>query len=222
MAVKKMPIAKLVEDMSFYPRNAVDDTHVADLVRAIRAEVKVPPIVVEASTLRIVDGVHRRRALMKVLGGSVEYAVDLRSYANDAELFIDAVKLNASHGRKLDRQDQARVVLRLQELQVDEKTIAATLHVPASQVQRLSVRVVYDTGGGIVPSKRGFEHLRGHTLSDDQIAVMGDVRSGEAGRLCIELTKMLAAGLVNLNDQEIRGRLQSLAGTIQEALKLAA
>jgi hypothetical protein len=214
-----VPAASLIEDLSFYPRNQVDDTHVNELVKALASGSTLPPIIVEESSKRIVDGVHRHRALMKFNGDDTEVAVEYRTYSDDAALYIDAVKLNAQHGRRLDRHDQTRIVLRLQELKVDARTIASALHVPEQEVRTLAVRIVYDTGGTAVPQKRGLEHLRGQTLSDEQIAAMKSVRSAEAGRLCIELIKLLDNELIDYDDTNVRDRLQQLAHAVAGALK---
>lgn len=212
-------LAALVEDYTLYPRNRVDTTHITDLVRAMTTGATLPPIVAERQTLRIVDGVHRLRAARKVLGDTASVPVILKSYADEAELFLDAVALNAQHGRKLDRHDQTRIVLRLHELKVPDTVIASALHVPEPDVTTLSMRVVYDESGDAVPSKRGLEHMRGERLTPVQISTVKGVRSAEAGRLALELTKLLDHQLVDLADEQIMDRLEVLARSIAKVLK---
>lgn len=214
MTVKTVPLASLVEDFSLYPRHRLDEVHISDLVRALLAGVDLPRIVVDAKSLRIVDGFHRRRAILSHVGTEATVKVEMRTYADDAAMFLDAVALNASHGRKLDRHDQARIVLRLRELHVEDAIIATTLHVSAPQVQHLSLRVVYDEGGRALAAKRGFEYLRGETLTAGQVTAMGSVRSGEVGRLCVELTSLLSAGMVDIANARIVEQLHALAATI--------
>lgn len=218
MATKQIELAKLVEDFTLYPRNHVDATHVFDLVRALQSEQELPPIVADAKTLRIVDGFHRRRAWLKHLGDDAKVPVELRKYDDDAALFLDAVKLNAHHGRKLDRHDQSRILLRLEEMRVPPTVIAATLHVPESSLAALRVRVVFTEGGQAMPSKRGLRHVNGQTMTAEQVRVIQSVRSGEAGRLCLELSGLLDAGLVDLEDEQIVERLKTLAASIERAL----
>ena len=219
MKSKSVALASLVEDFSLYPRNSVDQVHISDLVRAIQSGQELPLIVVDEKTLRIVDGVHRGRALTRVLGGDAKVKVEVRRYESDAALFLDAVALNANHGRKLDRHDQVRIVLRLRELNVDDKTIAVALHVPEPTIPTLSVRVVYDQSGSAHPAKRGLKHISGQTLTDEQLKTIQSVRSAEAGRLCIELTRLLDNELVDLEDEVVVGRLQSLSKSIDSALQ---
>lgn len=221
MAMKDVALASLVEDFSLYPRHGVDDTHVSDLIRAIEAGVTLPPIVVEAKTFRIVDGWHRLRAYRRVLGKEGSTTVDLRQYASEAALFLAAVELNAAHGRKLDRHDQVRIVLRLRELKVNDQQISVALHVPQPTITSLALRIVQGPDGA-TPSKRGFEHLRGKKVSAAQMAVIDSVRSGEVGRLCLELSRMLEQRLVDLEDEATLAQLKALGKAIASALRVRA
>jgi hypothetical protein len=219
MKTKTVPAASLVEDFSLYPRNTVSDTHVNDLARALSAGDSLPPIVAEKGTLRIVDGVHRRRAHIKAFGDEATVEVDLRTYENEAELYLEAVRFNSAHGRKLDRHDQTRIVLRLQELQVEPSAIALALHVPEQEIRTLAIRVVYDEAGTAVPQKRGLEHLRGTVLRPEQVTAMKSVRSGEVGRLCLELTRLIEHDLVDYEDSRVVDRLMSLNRVLFSAVE---
>lgn len=217
MKPKVVPLSSLVEDFALYPRHKVDDSHVNDLVRALQAGGTLPPIVADMESKRVVDGFHRRRAYIRHLGSEAAALVEFRKYDTEAELFLDAVALNSAHGRKLDRQDQTRIVLKMRDLHVSDQQISLTLHIPEATVQHLSLRIVQAPSGPI-PSKRGLEHLRGQSITSEQVEVMGSVRSAEAGRLCMELTSLLDADLVDLSDERIVARLRELEGAIDRAL----
>jgi hypothetical protein len=219
MKTKTIAAASLVEDFSLYPRNTVSDTHVNDLARALSAGESLPPIVAEKGTLRIVDGVHRRRAHIKSFGDEATVEVDLRTYESEAELYLEAVRFNSAHGRKLDRHDQTRIVLRLQELQVEPSAIALALHVPEQEIRTLAIRVVYDEAGTAVPQKRGLEHLRGTVLRPEQVTAMKSVRSAEVGRLCLELTRLIEHDLVDYEDSRVVDRLMSLNRVLFSAVE---
>lgn len=218
---KDVPLASLVEDFSIYPRHRVDDAHVSDLVRALEAGHDLPPIIVDAKTMRKVDGFHRSRAVAKHFGPEAMVKVELREYANEAALFMEAVALNSAHGRKLDRQDQTRIVLKMRELNIPDQQIAMTIRVPEPVVQTLSLRIVHAPAGPI-PVKRGLEHMRGQTMTEEQVAVMESVRSAEAGRLALELIRLLKSGLVDLTDDGTVARLRELHSVVAEALDAVA
>lgn len=217
--IERVPAATLVEDLELYPRNQISDTHINELVKALVSGAELPPIIVDRASKRIVDGVHRRRAWLKFSGEDATCAVEFRDFESDAALYIEAVRLNAAHGRRLDRHDQTRIVLKLQELHVDDRTIASTLLVPEQEVRTLAVRIVYDSVGTAVPQKRGLEHMRGKTLSSEQIDAMKTVRSAEVGRLAYELTKLLEHELVDYEDPLVDERLRQLSHAVAGALK---
>ena len=109
MTLKTVPLASLIEDSTVYVRHAVDSTYVNQLAEALRAGAKLPPPVVEAKTMRIVDGWNRTRAHRQVLGDTGSIDVDLRKFASEAELIHAAVDYNMTHGKRLDRMDRVRL-----------------------------------------------------------------------------------------------------------------
>jgi len=92
------------------PRTAGEDQgHVRMLVDSPR---DLPPILVHAATMRVIDGAHRVRAA--VLRG--EHGVEAIMYDGDEEdIFALAVRMNTQHGLPLDRGDRVRAANRILE-----------------------------------------------------------------------------------------------------------
>lgn len=173
MTVQKVRVADLVEDLDVYPRTQVNSVNVTNLVSAIEAGCKLPPLIADNKTLRIVDGFHRRRAYLKVLGGDASVAVDLRSYASDAALFSAAITANIQHGLPLQEIEKRRVVLRLQGFGVDNDSIAGVLRTSPDRIEKICLRVatVVDDNGGSIrlePLKRPVFHLQGAQMTEVQ------------------------------------------------------
>lgn len=220
--VRDISLSSLIVDEAFYPRTGIDDTHVSDLVRALKSGAELPPIVANKRTLVVIDGVHRLNALRRHLGDGDEVMVrvELRAYKDDAEAFLDAVALNSQHGKKLDRQDQARIVLRLRELNVPDQTISVTLHVPQQQIDQLAVRIVISPSGEAIPAKRGIPPmLFGKPMTAEQIEAMRHVRSAEAGRLCQELYSLLKNDLVDRTNANVLAKMRILQDAINDFLR---
>src|SRR6516165_5257646 len=132
-ALVTMPVSKLIEDLSIYPRRIVNQNHVRDLTSALQAAEGAdifPPLTVDRRSKRIVDGFHRRRAFLAVLGPDAEIQAELRTYHSETELLLDAVRLNCVHGLNLYEIEKRRIVLKLSDLGVDDDEIAGALHVP--------------------------------------------------------------------------------------------
>ena len=229
-----LPLAGLVEDTSIYPRHAVDGVYVNQLVDALRAGAALPPPVAEEGTQRLVDGWHRVRAYRKVLGAEGVVDVLLKGYDSEQELILDAITLNAGHGRKLDRIDRVRSVLLAEQAGAPVERIALALRTSPEKVQKLTIRVAYapaamaqvvealeaadspKAGEAVGPPmvrvilKRPLQHLTGTTLSADQ----ADAALGQAGTShLLQVRQLLAAlryDLINPTDIRLRGALVEL------------
>jgi len=218
MVKRTVPLSALIEDFALYPRHQVDDVHVADLVYALQGGATLPAPIVDQATLRIVDGFHRTRAYKRHLGEEAKIQVDARTYESEGELFLDAARLNAGHGRKLGRHDQVRVIYRARELGITDDQIAVTLNVPAERVAALEVRIAHGPAGEAVATKLGAHHLGGRTVTGEQLEAIRRMRGARTGRLVKELMELIESGVANLDDPGIRQQLLVLAALIQQKL----
>lgn len=195
--------------MAVYPRHSVDDTHVNALAMALRAGVTLPPVVADLKSKRIVDGWHRVRAYRKVVGPQAAIDVDLRSYKSEADLLSDAVALNASHGRRLDRVDQVRAIHLLETAGVQRERIALVLHVPPARVEQLRVRIAvverdYDGEVETIALKRPVMHLAGTELTKEQRAVHDSMAGTSFLLQAHQLREAVRYGLVNAEDEPLQ------------------
>lgn len=127
--MRTMSCSELNRDESVYPRTAIDDEHVFSMSEAIHSGVTMPPVIACSKTFRVVDGFHRIAAAMNVYGATATVEVLVKDYASDAEIFADAVRYNASHGRNLTLADRARCVDAAARLGIDDAILADAMHV---------------------------------------------------------------------------------------------
>lgn len=223
---KTIAICDLVEDMEIYPRHAVDDANVASLVRALEAGLPLPPLVVDRKSKRIVDGWHRYRAYKRFVGPEAVVDVDLRTYKDEASMMIDAVSLNATHGRKLDAIDHARIVVMLKRVNVDPVRIAVALQVPEARVVQLECRLASATherrgtvtGGTEVALKRPVTWMAGQTLTDEQVEVHNSLPGTSFLLIANQLRTALDAKMVNLTDEKLVEALKKLQKSLAKVL----
>lgn len=217
----RMKVAELVEDMNLYPRHSVDPQHVAQIALAIMSGSKMPPVVVDKKSKRIIDGWHRCRAAIRSGGPEAEVEVDLREYPAEQALILDAIGLNAHHGRKLDKVDQVRAVMMAGAAGASNDLIAAALHVPEKQVEVLRVRVaiVAETSTEAVPGtkpsvmvlKRPVLHMAGQRLTKEQAEAHRSMPGTSFALLCSQLTKAIEAGLIDVTDEVTLSALAHLS-----------
>jgi ParB-like chromosome segregation protein Spo0J len=214
-----VPIAELVEDMTIYPRHTVDEQYVASLVLALRAGTQLPPIVADKKSKRLVDGWHRLRAYRRVVGDTAAVDVDLRTYKSEAAILLDTIALNSTHGRKLDRVDQVRVVMLAERAGITAVQIASVLHIPTERVDTLRVRVATLPEGGngqAVPGtnsvalKRPVAHLAGTMLTAEQAARLRSVPGTSYLLVARQLIDAVRHKLLNPSDAKLRESLIEL------------
>ena len=216
---KKIPISSLVEDLSdsLYPRSDVDGSHVNLLARALQSGATLPPIVADAKSKRIIDGVHRRRAYLRVYGSQAEVDVELRSYKSAADMARDAVALNTRHGKPLDATEATRCALMLQRHGLLKEQIAVAMSTTQDRVQQLLVRVVI-VNGQPQPAKpvvwSGGDRPR--KLTPDQYQVTQSASGWKSGQTVTQLTNELRAGVLDLKNEKLVEALWMLHDIIAE------
>ncbi len=158
-------VAELVLDFSLYPRNEISDATVGLLRDAYQAGASLPPVVIDGASSRIVDGFHRVKMYQSNGVDSVE--CDVRFYATELDLYIDAVKLNRGHGRAFDRYDINRIALRLQQWGITRELVSEIIRIPVAQIERIRVAET-KTGHNVIPLKTGLSHLQDRVLTKRQ------------------------------------------------------
>jgi hypothetical protein len=153
--MQMMDTAKLIFDPELYPRKNFDSQNITRLKDAIACGEDLPPIIVCEQSMRIVDGVHRWKAYQAMK--AEEVPVEFRHYDTEADLFIEAVRLNAAHGSRLDGWDQTRCIHRAEELKITSDDIAAALRLPVDKAEKIRLaRTAFDNKGKPVELKRDY------------------------------------------------------------------
>lgn len=221
--VVTMPVADLVEDLSVYPRHAVDGMHVGHLLQALESGSELPPVVACAKSKRITDGWHRVRAYKRLHGPTAVVSVELRHYKTEADLIEDAVRMNSAHGRLLEGVDRVRAANMLERVGVPLKRIAVVLHITPEKVQNILVRVATAPvrtestmpGTKTIALKRPVAHLAGQRLTEEQ-ARAHDSAPGTSYLLIVrQLKDAVETGLINPADERLKGELTALKKLLQ-------
>lgn len=217
----KMKLTELVCDFDLYPRGQVDSQHVFYMRQALAAGNEFPPIVVDRRSKRIVDGFHRFR--MFKLEGAAEVEAVLKDYKDEAALFLDAVRLNAAHGRMLSTFDRTRCALRAGELHIAPEDLASALLLTVEAAGRLitervgRLRAVGPTGLN-VPLKHTIAHMCGRTLTKAQVETNAKLGGMEAGFYVNQLIMLLRDGLIDLSDDRLVAKLRELNEALDSGL----
>lgn len=228
MTTKTVPLADLIFDYDLYPRHAIDRSYSAEIARSIAAGNgdQIPRPVVDAASLRVIDGFHRITAWRRHLGTGGSIEVELRDYDSPKAMIADAVRLNSTHGRKLDQQDRARSALLLERAGVTVQEIAVTLSTTEARVRELTnVRIVR------VRDEAGHEERRPakpvvypraggdpRVINEEQYATMRSSSGHRTVQTVTQLTRELEDGLVDFSDLGLVDKLWLLHDTIRAVL----
>lgn len=222
----RLKVSQLVFDFSIFPRTAVAQEHVDSLVEALRCGADFPPILVEQSTMRVIDGFHRAKAVGLLRGPDAEIHATLKQYKDDAECLTDAMRYNASHGRALSILDKRAAVAKAAALNINRDQVAAALNITVLAVGSLGrtqpIPVVAQA-----PVMRMHQRLPQRPPSEgdwtQRIAARQAARpfqeSGTTPLECMNtVIAALNSGTIDLSIRDVRETLSDLRDSIDEAL----
>jgi hypothetical protein len=191
--VEIIPLEQLRFGLS--PRvHTQDEGHVGVLVEVFD---RLPPIIVHAPTMRVIDGVHRVLAA-KRLGHTTIAGQFFRG--TDFEASIRAVQSNISHGKPLSAPEREAAVLRILQVHPDwaDRRIASVCGISAKLVARLRSRA--NVAG---------ERLRARVGQDGKSRPIDPL--GLRHRIADELARNPAA-----STREVASRTSASQGTVRD------
>lgn len=208
--MRKMKVAELILDFDLYPRNNVDTHNVKNLVDALAAGAELPAVIIDRKSKRVVDGFHRVRAHLRHLGEDAEIEVIEKTYTNDAAMFLDAMRYNASHGAKLDPCDRNHCVIIAERLSIPLEAVAGALHMPVDKLGALHNDRTATSGSLSVPLKRTVQHFSGRKLNKRQVEANDRLSGMNQVFYANQLIELLESKMLDLSDDKLLVRLQRL------------
>ena len=216
--MRTMKAAELVLDFDLYPRNNLDAHNVRCIQEAMALGVELPPVIIERKTKRVVDGFHRVRAKLKQ-DPNGELQVIEKTYKNDADMFLDAMRYNATHGARLDPCDRTRCVLIAERLSIPMDAVAGALHVSEDKLGDLrNTRTATTRAGLTIPIKRTMQHMAGRRFTKAQCEANNRSSGMNQVFYVNQLVDLIESGLLNKEDEKLIERLQHLHGLLETML----
>lgn len=217
--MKEHPLSELVLDFDLYPRGSVDTQHVTEIAEAIEAGSPVPPLVIDKASKRVVDGFHRWRALRRLYGEDHVTECIEKSYKSDGDLFIDAMRYNASHGRALTKHDKTHCVLIAEELGLSVELVAESLNLTKDRVGALRKGRVGQLGARPVALKNTIRHMAGRRLDARQAAANEKLSGMNATFYLHQIAMLIETGLIDTANKELMTELANAGDLIERFLK---
>jgi hypothetical protein len=189
----RLDLIEIVHDKSIYPRSGVSEFNVGRLVAALQTGAKLPPITVDSASKRLIDGWHRFEAYKRLETKSIN--VTLKTYANEADLFADAVRLNVGHGEPLDNYSINNAIIRLEQYGYHREQISQVVRLPISRIEKIERGFAVNEKGQPLALKGGLSHMSGATLTEQQQIVNRHYSGGRAVFHLRQLSQMLETNM---------------------------
>lgn len=147
MKTRILKISELSFDKDFYPRAKIDWLTALRYADSMKAGAIFPPISIGnfEQRLFVIDGLHRVEAKKLLKEEYVEGVV--RDFKSKNDMFIEAVKLNVTHGKPLSVQEKVRIIDKLKNMEFTLEQISKVMLVPIDTVKRFEIRTIIGPNG---------------------------------------------------------------------------
>lgn len=216
--MKTLKAAELVLDFSLYPRNNVDSHNIKNLIDALAAGEPLPPVVIDKKSKRVVDGFHRVKAYLKFLGDEAKIEVIEKTYKSDAQLFVDAMRYNATHGCKLDPCDRTHCLLLAESLNIPLDQVAGALHTTVDKLAALRADRTATSNGLTVPLKRTVRAFAGKKLTKRQQEANVRLSGMNQQFYANQLIELIESEMLDLENENLMMALKKLHELLEGVL----
>lgn len=208
----RIKLSAIIEDFALYPRGDVDSGHVAHIAAAIESGQQMPDIIIERKSKRIIDGFHRKRAFVRVLGADGEVDVIVKEYPSEADMFLDAMKRNANHGRNLTSYDRTVAINKAVGFAIEPEYIAGALNMTVEKVNGWKVTrcAKLENSGRVVALKQPIKHMAGRTMSKEQAAVVPKIGGNNVMFYVNQIKLLIENDLIDTDNEQLVDGLCSL------------
>lgn len=128
----------IVRDWDLYPRRAVNAEHVYVIQEALRAGVDLPPLTVEKTSKKLIDGFHRLAAWERIHGDQTGVPVKFKDCKSEQAFLLESIRANASHGRPFSPDDRMHALMLADRLEADPRAVAKALNMTIDRAARLT------------------------------------------------------------------------------------
>jgi len=218
--IKRVKVSQMTFDPDIYPRDKVDDYAVGELTYALEAGALFPSLILDAESFRVIDGEHRRRAYERFYGEDHEPDCILRHYHNEAERILDAIRLNAVHGKRLSTHDKLVAMQRAKRLGADTGAIASALQMAEDRLMKIARAKTAIAPKSAPPGQRVLKpaatHLAGQRITKQQCAGNARLGGNKQEFIIDQVIILLENNFIRRDSEGVMNRLLRLKQLLME------
>lgn len=216
--MKMLPVSEIVLDFDLYPRQSINTQHVTEMCEAAKAGVDFPPVVIDRKSKRLTDGFHRHRKAIRLKES--EIAVVEKTYKNEAEMLLDAIRMNANHGRVLTTYDRSHCIILAGRMKITDNVVATAMSITTDRLKSLRIDRTATVKAGrtieAVPLKRTVRHMAGRKLTKAQVVANAKLSGMNQQFYVNQLLTLITSGMLDREDEKLMGLLVELRDKITE------
>jgi hypothetical protein len=198
--LQSVKLNSITTDYRLYPRHRndlLDTSHMRNLKNAMLSGADIPPIVVERVGMICLDGHHRLGVFKDIFKDNPEQEiiVDLVDLQSDAAMFLEAVRLNAAHGKPLEPKDRAYIGIRAKDLGIPLEKICEAMNIRCDDyLDFYARRTAQTTTGKTVPLSWGASKLAGQVMTEKLEKFAGTINFTKPEQYAMQLLRALQVG----------------------------
>lgn len=224
--IDDLAIKETLEEL--YQRHHVDYRKAIEYAQAMKMGVKFPPIHVGVFDGKqwVVDGIHRIKAKQRIKQQMIEATI--KDYSSLAEMFLDAAKLNATHGLPYKFSEKAVILRRMiEKFKIPKRKASEILGIPIPRFTVFLERTFIDKDNKIRSFKASvWKAMKQQSFDEKEIEAVAEnidqdiVTSTRIKSLLREFLQAIRNNLVPLNDPEVKELTEKIYDGLQEMLKI--
>jgi hypothetical protein len=225
----KVKAIECILDWNLWPRQSaekLDTANIRQMKEAMEAGVTLPPIVINKDDMRVIDGFHRVTAVLDLYGDDADIVADVRAYASEGEMFLDAGRYNSVHGLPMSPKDRAHFIIKARQMKIPPAAVAQALGMQVEAMKDFLERrsAIVKSTGERIPISYGASHLSSADNGKELNTVQENYARTADGNAPMfharTLLKALRANSLKLTEKELCV-LADLAEEIAKTLKAA-
>ena len=203
-------IKDIALDVELYPRACYDWQTGYDYSQSMANGVKFPRVVLAkvGDKFVIIDGKHRIEAVKILKQKTID--ADILIGMSREQMFIEAVKLNISHGRKLSPYDKRNIALKLRAMKYNLSDISEIIQVPIGKLNNFIAQRLTNSITGETIVKSELKHLAGQDISEDTKVYQMSMISSSQENLLKEVIRLFETKLIDKKDKTIKILIKKL------------
>lgn len=223
----KIKAIECILDWNLWPRQSaekLDTANIRQMKEAMEAGVTLPPIIVNKDDMRVIDGFHRVTAVLDLYGDEAEIMADVRAYASEGEMFLDAGRYNSGQGLPMSPKDRAYFIIKARQMKIPPAAVAQALGMQVEAMKSFLERrsAIVKSTGERIPISYGASHLSTEDHGKELNAAQENYARTADGNAPMfharTLLRALKANSLKLTEKDI-ALLSDLAEEIAKTLK---